>query len=642
MSFEFNQNDTLLNDFPNPYRFENVFLLLASLASAVGGIRAVMAAKGFFAAHDDKTAVLAIAAATLVLGIAGKLLIQALSQLRFYLGRRFPVGLAAELPLTETGIARGAKEIMETMRHRAIDFPEPHGALNGVLYSMVRSLATSPTEIQAAAVQHFHLLIAMVALFASLVVSYFMFQGTPYEGIASWLYLPMSGLSLITPFMHPGRLDVQSTEMPGATDNGNGALWKLFGLVVFSIMAPVLVPRIAPQLSIAPMWIAPALLLTGSMVASGLFFGAIVSRLDSAAYTSVSCEQTTIAMNCPPAQLWPALSRDFQDAWERGIPNRVYANIPPDVSEDDRGSFSGLMLEETQPVPTSTLQFSSWSEAFRTRYSRFLLLLGMWGVATAVACAWAAAHFTAQFVTMPRVEISRSILVVMALGMVSVLCFRIGHLPWSRLQFKSRLYWIETCGTYQEAQISIGNDFRNHAKSSSKLMRVEDATLRVWVTDIVSVAFGKDGQRSIIAMGLADNIAKSIAQRLIEFAANQSTVATPTADRDLARAASIVGLSAAVQQATASTPKASVVAVESRRGLEQATAAPAGRRQGRVEFYNGERQFGFIVDRLRNEYFFNSNHFQGKAPTPGAIVEFDAVHGTKGMGARKIVVKDVS
>ncbi|WP_371766086.1 hypothetical protein [Massilia sp.] len=118
-------------------------------------------------------------------------------------------------------------------------------------------------------------------------------------------------------------------------------------------------------------------------------------------------------MNCVPAQLWTEISRDFQNAWERGIPNRTYANVPPDVSEGERGSFGGFVLEETQPVPTGSLQFSTWADAFQIRYTRFLMLLGAWSLAMAAGCAYAAVHFTAQFAGMARMEISLSVLIVM-------------------------------------------------------------------------------------------------------------------------------------------------------------------------------------------------------------------------------------
>jgi cold shock CspA family protein len=639
MSFEFNQDDTFLNEVRNPFRYENWFLFIAALASGAGGVTALTTAKELFKAQNDKVALVAVAVAVLVLGVAVKLLIQALSQIRFYLGRGYPRGLAGELPVSDTGIGVGTEEILETLRHRAIEFPEPKGPLNGLLYSMVKSLVTAPAEVQAAAVQHFHSLIAMAALFASLVVSYFMFQGTAYEGLASWIYLPLSGISLATPFLKPESLNVQSTDATQPVETGDKALWKLMGLVIFSVMAPVMIPRIAPHLDIAPMWVAPALLLIGSMIASALFFCAIVSRLDSAARTSVSCEQTTIAMNCPPAQLWTEMSRDFQTSWVRGIPNRAYANIPPEVSEDERGSFGGFVLEETQPVPTSTMQFSTWAEAFETRYSRFLLLLGVWGVATAAACGWAAAHFTAQFASMTRMEISHGSLIVMALGMVAVLSFRIGHLLWSRMQFKSRLLWVETSGTFQTSQISVGNQFRGSALSSSTLTRVQDATLRVWVTDIVTVVFGKDGKRSIIAMAPADGVAKALANRLIDFAAEQSAIATPTADRDLARAASIDGLDAAVRTATTNAmkgrkPDSITSATVDTPGLIGADARIAGR----VKFFDASKCYGYIVADSGDEYFFNANSFRGDAPRKGDRVEFQPERGPKGLMARRMLV----
>jgi hypothetical protein len=545
VSFEYNRDDTCLNEYPNPFRFENIFLGIGAIAMLAGGCASIVHAREFFKIQEDRTALAVLAVAMLVLGLAVKLLIQALSQLRFYLGRKFPRGLAGELALTDTGRGEGADEILNVLRHRAIEFPEPKGALNGILYSIVKDLITSPAELQAAVTQHFQSLLTSGALLTSLVVSYVVFVGTPHEGFASWLYLPMSGVSLMTPFMQPESLSLADNNYDRRTESGDGTVLKLIGLFVFSFMAPVLIPRVAPHLSFAPMWMPPALLLAGSIITSMLFFCAVLYRIDKVCGTSVSCEQATIGMNCPPAQLWTALSRDLQRSWERGIPNRAYANVPPDVSQGERGSFSGLVLEETQPTPTSTLQVLTWAEALQTPYSRCLFALGGWSAAMAVSCAWIAARATEQFVNMSRMEISRSILIVMALGMVAVLSFRIGHLLWSRIQFRSRLVWIETCGVFQSSRISVGNRDHGYAQSSSTLTRVEDATLRVWVADIVSVAFEKDGKRSIVAMTPADNIAKSMADRLVDFAANQSVVATPTADQDLARASHIGALGAA-------------------------------------------------------------------------------------------------
>jgi len=543
VSFEFNQDDTV-RTYANPYRFENFFLAIGGAAALAGGISAVFHARELFRIHEDKIAVTVVAVAMLALGLAIKLLVQALSQIRFYLGRKFPLGLAGELAVTDQGVGEGADKILETLRHRAIEFPEPKGALESLLCSLVQDLVTSPAEVRVAAVQHFRALIEMGTLLASLLVSYLVFAGTPCEGFASWLYLPMSGLSLLTPFMAPDRLNPSSSDTPIA-ETGDKALLKLVGLVVFSIMAPVLLPRVAPHLPIAPMWLPSALLLGGSIISSTLFFAATLCHLGSARSTDVSCEQTTIAMNCPPTQLWAAISRDFQNSWERAIPNRAYANVPPDVSRGERGSFNGFMLEETQPTPTSSSQLSTWTDAFQVPYSRMLLLLGAWGVAMTAFCGWATVRTTEQFANMSATEISRSFLVVMALGMVAALSFRIGHLLWSRIEFRSRLVWIETAGVFQTSRVSVGNRFRGHVQSDSTLTRVEDATLRVWVTDIASVAFGKDGKRTIIAMTAADDAANSMANSLVAFAANQCVVPALTTERDLTQVSSIERLNAA-------------------------------------------------------------------------------------------------
>jgi hypothetical protein len=551
VSFEFNRDDTS-NKYPNPYRFENVFLAIGAAAALAGGIAAIIHAREFFRVHEDRVALIVVAVAALVLGLAVKLLIQALSQVRFYLGRKFPRGLAGELAMTDKGMGEGADKVMETLRQRAIEFPEPKGALESLLCSLVKDLVTSPAEVRAAAVQHFRALIAMGALLVSLLVSYLVFAGTSCEGFASWLYLPMSGLSLLTPFMAPDRLSPSDGHDTPVAETGDRALTKLVGLVVFSIMAPVLLPRVTPHVSIAPMWIPSALLLGGSMISSALFFTATLCHLDSARSTDVSCEQTTIAMNCPPGQLWAAIGRDFQSAWERAIPNRTYANVPPDVSRGERGSFSGLILEETQPTPTSSSRLSTWTDAFQVPYSRMLLLLGAWGVAMTAFCGWAAVRTTEQFANMSATEISRSFLVVMALAMVAALSFRIGHLLWSRIEFRSRLVWIETTGVFQTSRISVGNRIRGHVQSDSTLTRVEGATLRVWVADIVSVAFGRDGKRTVIAMAAADGTARSMVNSLVAFAANQCVVPALTAKQDLARASSIGRLGAAAHaEATA-------------------------------------------------------------------------------------------
>lgn len=644
MSFEFNSSDSLLNDVANPFKFENTFMFITAAITMVGAIHIILTAKQLFQAQNDILAAVTLALAIFLGGVSVKTLIKALSQVRFWLGRKFPIGLAGEIPVKECGVGVGTEELLDTLRHRALDFPEPKGALNGVLYSLIKDLITSPSPVQAAAVLHFHTILQLAALLVSLVVSYLVFSGTAHEGVASWLYLPATGLSILAPFTQQNRLSMDAApDAQAQASTANGALWKLMGLVMFSILAPVVIPRLLPALSVPPMWVAPALLLIGSLVASLLFFFALTARLDRASHTDVSCEQTTIAMNCAPAQLWTAISRDFQSSWERGIPNRAYANVPPDVSEGERGSFGGYIVEESQPVPTSTTQFSTWGEALEVTSARLLLALGAWGVVCAAAASFIGAYYASHFATMERMQISRVMLVVIALCLVVFLSHKTGHILWSRMQFKSRIYWIETSGTYQSSKIAIGNQFKGHTQSSSTLTRIEDATLRVWVTDVVSVVFGKDGHRSIIAMAPADGVAKSIADRLKTFAADQSSVATPTSYRDLERAKSIGALDSAVRAATAAAH-----VEEAQRAALQADPAPAQRlagdptrQAGKVKFFSLDKGFGFITGRDGNDYFFNANYVKGVAAAAGDEVAFEPAQSGRGPIAKNVRVTTV-
>lgn len=632
MTYEFDPGDSLLNEFPNPFKFENFFLLASALCVGAGAITVLFIAKALLVRSSHAIdASLAFFLGFVLLAGSVKLLIQAFSQMRFFYGRKFPIGLAQELPTTTCGIGAGTEHLLETLRHRAIEFPEPKGALNGVLYSAVKSLITAPLPIQAAAVQHFHSLVTMLAILISGLVSYVTFSGNAYEGTISWLYLPLTGLSI---FNHMNKSDkpAETIVLPSDAAASDGAVWKVMGLIVFSIVAPVIVPRLIAPLPIAPMWIAPAIVLVGSMTASALFVASLFARLDNVTQTGVSCEQTTIAMNCAPSQLWTAISRDFQDGWVRNIPNRAYANVSPDVGDAARGSFSGFVLEETQPLPTSTLRFDGLKDALKHPYARMLLLLSSFGLVASMLASAAGVYFAQRFADTSRIENVRGILTTVALGMVTVFAYRIGHLLWSRMQFQSRIYWIETSGTYQTSQLSVGNQFAGTAQSSSTLTRIENATLRVWVADIVSVAFGKAGARGIIAMAPADGTARSMAERLISYARDHSSIATPTSDVDHAKAQIISALDTSLRS-----PSTAADAVPP---LPPPKTGERPRREGvlrgHIKFFDNLKGFGFVKDRSGKDHFFNRNYVVGEVPPEGAAVEFVRVENARGPLARDI------
>lgn len=538
MTYEFTAGDSIANDVPNPYKIENVFLLVASLGLAGAAVSVLMAARTYFQGEDLKLAGATLLLATVLLGASAKFLIQALSHLRFFLGRKHPRGLATELATHKFGLGKGAEKVMETMRDGSIEFPEPHGALNGLLYTIIKPLITAPPPLQVAAVQHFHALVGMIALLLSMLVSYIFAAGSEYEGVVSWFYLPLSGLSIASPFLKKAK---QTTDANKAVDS-NAMMWKLFGLIVFAVVGPVAIPHHLPAYHVPPMWIAPALMVATSAVASIMFLGSLFSKLDDVAQTSVSCERALVSMNCHPAQLWMKLSSDFQTQWVRNIPNRAYANVPPGATASDRDRFQGYILEETQPTPFNNIGEDSARQAIKDKHTRWLIALSVWGMFVSLAGAAVAAFFAPQFDEMEMMEVSRIILITIALTATATLAFQIGHMLWSRMYFKSRLVLVAFEGTYHDAELRVGNQFTGNMQSRSTITRIEDANLRVWVTDIVSVTFGKEEKRFIMAMAPADGYAQSTMAGLREFASNQSSIAMPTAPADLQRAKAVVAM----------------------------------------------------------------------------------------------------
>lgn len=543
MSFDFNPKDQNLNDLPNPYRVENLFLFASFLVLAAGGVATLLAATAFFKSRHNAAGTLGILLSAGLFAVATKFLIQTLSQLRVFLGRKFPLGLAGEVPPSTEGVGEHSQRLVDTLRRQSIEFPEPQGPLCGALYSVIKPLATAPLPIQDAAVRHVHSVVTMTAIFLSMAVSWFIFHGTPHEGVMSWVFMPLTGLSLITPFIRGGfGFDTEARV-------DSMMLWKMVGLIFLSIAAPTLVPRFIPAYPIPPMWAAPLLVLIGSVGASCLFLKALFSQMDSVPDTTVSCEQTTATMNCHPAQLWPKLSRDFQDAWTNGIPNRCYANVPPGkVSIGDRDRFNGYVLEETHPTLSRNMGFGSVREAMHEKFSRYLIALGTWGLMLAAGTAGYAAYTVRDFAVMPGMEISRSFMTVVSLGVSAVLSLRIGHLLWSRMYFKSRMYYVDLEGTWQTGKVKVGNNFTGKLQTEAVVTRVEDATLRIWASDIESVSFGVRGQRFLISMSPLDGVVRNMADRLKSFALEQSSITTPTSHRDLQKVRQLVDMDQAINQ----------------------------------------------------------------------------------------------
>jgi ribosomal protein L40E len=136
----------------------------------------------------------------------------------------------------------------------------------------------------------------------------------------------------------------------------------------------------------------------------------------------------------------------------------------------------------------------------------------------------------------------------LALSFLSIGLFaqQSSHELWGRFDFVSRLIWVEIVGSYESAQVNIGNQFSGNMQTAKSVINIEAMTMRVWVSEIESVIFGKDASRQLIRMRAIPDKASDISTVLKQFGESLSMIVAPTSESDLARAQRIGQVNALV------------------------------------------------------------------------------------------------
>ncbi|MFZ4538814.1 hypothetical protein [Propionivibrio sp.] len=529
MSYDYNSQDSRF-DFPNPYRIENIFYFCAASILVIGGLLLLLVARGSLGSGS------LIAMAPLVIGVG--LLIhgliyaaQAMSRLRFFFGRGQPANLAQELTTDQEGTTSDANAIKDLLRHNSLNFPEPTGPLNGVLYSLIPNLIYAPQHIQYVAQRQFQNALAILITLLSLAVS-LVGAGKDATGWLGCFYFCMALFILLKPLE------------TGAYGHSSLGFNGLIGLILLSVLGPVVIPMITKG-ALAPIWLPgmgqSALIMVVAEAAIVLFFLAVINQtLKSPPQASMAVVQGTLTMNSHPKQVLDELERRLQDQWEASLPNRRYSRLVPEVVLNAQsGSFESELLEETQPIPRSEMQSSiSLESCFKEPRYRWLGWLNSYGLVVMLAAVLSMAFFAAKFFTEEGMNVSMISYATIgfSLWILGHFCFRAGNVLWGRFDFVSKLVWVEMIGNYQSAQMDYGNQFTDRVKTQKQVINIESMTLRVWIAEVETVAFGKDLGRSILGMrGLKDE-ANALHAHLTSFGQQQSMIVAPTSAVDLQRA----------------------------------------------------------------------------------------------------------
>ncbi|MEP7302347.1 MAG: hypothetical protein ABI699_12530 [Caldimonas sp.] len=540
MTYEYGSESKLL-ELPNPYRLQNRLLWLCSGLLIGAGVLSLLWAKSAMQDSALRLAAAPILAGLLLVGAGLAAAATAARRLRFFFGRGRPTSLAPEIPPGATGGSPAADRIKEILRQGGLTYPEPVGAVEGLLYHWAPTLITAPREVQALARRNAFNLAAIGATLVSFLFSWFVFGSALTRPWIAILYFAFGLIFLLQPVLTQNRARVTTA--------------SLVGLIAAAILGPVAIGLVAaklPSLGAFSLDTQTFVMLGTALVACALAMAAVLAQVDDAPQTRASVEQLRLSMNAPPATLMDELDRLMQAAWTERIPNRRYARIDPVTTAATlSGSFAGELFEESQPLPTTGTQAPTLASALAGRRHRALLLLDLYATALMIVAIAMSLVFVRSFDAGAPWQENRFSLVGTSaiLAFVAAFCFQGAARLWGRFNFESVLTWVETIGSWQTSRIGTGNNFSSRVNTENSVVRTEAMTLRVWRARIESVVFGKDDARQVTAMFSTEQEARALAAELAAFARSQSVLVAPFSGEDERRMAALNAGERAMQAA---------------------------------------------------------------------------------------------
>lgn len=462
------------------------------------------------------------------------------------------MGLAPELDSDKVGLSDSAKALMQTVRQGTLEFDIPSGALNGVLYSLVKHLITAPAYIQNVLQNRFSNLASYGFLFIIMLVAMMFVGDSPVLGWVGAFFLCLVVFMAVKPVSGS---DIQARVSFNLT--------QIVGLTLVAILGPVALSFLQnslPDLSWASFGAQAFVILLALALIEGVFFVAVQKHIDPPPPVSKVDTQDSVSFNSDPNLLMQEIDREMQRNWAHRIPNRRYARVLPHIALTERaGNFKGLVVEETQPLAPSAFSKMDWSVV--KAYPRFywLMVIDALGVALTLIGAVALVIFAVQFNPMqdwkPVMGFATLGLSLVAVGGYA---FRSAHTLWGRFDFESTLTWVEMEGSFVRSKIDLGNRLQDRVFTERDVINVENMTLRVWVTQLRSVVFGHQShgsasRRIVTGMLGSPSDAEYLKNLVTQFASAQSIVVAPGSAEDAKR---MVAIGAMNQLGATGTPVA--------------------------------------------------------------------------------------
>ncbi|MEO6364236.1 MAG: zinc ribbon domain-containing protein [Caldimonas sp.] len=562
MTYEYGSESKRL-ELPNPYRLQNRLLWICGALLMVAGVVSLLWAKGAMEASALRLVGAPLLAGLLLLAAGLAAAATAATRLRFFFGRGRPASLAPEIPQGATGGSPAADAAKDVLRQGGLIYPEPQGAIEGLLYHWAPALITAPREVQLQARRTMFNTAAIAATLASFAFSWFVFGNAVTRPWITILYFAFGLVFLLRPVLTQNKARVTSL--------------SLVGLIAAAILAPVAIGLVAhklPSLGAFSLDTQTFVMLVAALVACGLSMAAILAQVDAAPQTRASAVQQRLSMNAPPSTLMDELDRLMQSSWTERIPNRRYARVDPQTTAaTPAGNFAGELFEESQPLPVPGTVAPTLASALALPRHRALLLIDLYATFLVLGAVAMSLAFVRNFDAAAPWQQNRFSLAGTSaiLAFVAAFCFQASARLWGRFDFESVLVWVEMVGSWQTSRIGTGNNFSSRMNTENNVVRTEAMTLRVWRARIESVVFGKDDARQVTALFSTEQEAQALADELMRFARGQSVLVAPFSGEDQMRIAALNAGERAMEAGTA----APGAAAQLHRDLQTAAAQAA-------------------------------------------------------------------
>lgn len=550
MSYEYGTGQQGL-DYPNPYRIENIVLMIRSGIFTVSAIILLFMAKSNLDDNNYINLVINLLAATGFIYGTLSTGYRITKQLRVYFGRGQPNGLAHEWGVEQEGSTESSQKLRETIRHGALVFAAPQGGLNGILYAYFKNLIVAPQELKNLTHHIFSNIVKLLIVLAMFALSSFFTIGSSTSGWLGLYFFIVTFFLILRSVFKEDNIDTRLSL---------NAFWSLFacslivpiGLIVLSKYHPL------PDISQWNFGMQSFFIVIFTIIGELLAFRALYLQLDTPTGITTAYEQDSISFNAPPAQINLEIERKLQNEWIAAIPNRSYAKQTPHIGSNKSGHFTGQIIQETQPmVPHALEGQQDLNKVLARSRTKMLFIIDMLSLSFNVFATIGILYalFSMQSDENPTMLSLVWLPLFIRMLVLSVYWIKITHNLWGRFDFESKVYVFEYEGNYSTASMNFGNQFKDTIQSKKDIVNIESMTLRVWVTHMRTVVFGhgidsENNPRRILSMiGLKDE-SRAWVQHLREFATNQSMMLLPNQNEDMARLASLSQMNAIASAST--------------------------------------------------------------------------------------------